>query len=67
MVVSPSTDIVSFFLLAVLVMVTLYPMMGTPSRVKGGLQEIKIVVELIATTSRLLTDSSKPACIQMKK
>ena len=34
--------------------------MGTPSRVKGGLQEIRTVVELMETTVRSLTDSSGP-------
>ena len=33
--------------------------MGTPSRVKGGLQEMRTVVELMGTTVRLLTDSGK--------
>ena len=35
--------------------------MGTPSRVKGGLQEMRTVVELMETTVRLLTDSNRPA------
>ena len=36
--------------------------MGTPSRVKGGLQEMRTVVELTGVTARLLTDSNRPAC-----
>ena len=34
--------------------------MGTPSRVKGGIQETRTVVELIEITVRLLTDSKYP-------
>ena len=33
--------------------------MGTPSRVKGGLQEMRTVVELMETTVRLLTGSGE--------
>ena len=36
--------------------------MGTPSRVKGGLQEMRTVVEVTGVTARLLTDSNRPAC-----
>ena len=35
--------------------------MGTPSRVKGGLQEMRTVVELTGVTVRLLTDSNRSA------
>ena len=35
--------------------------MGTPSRVKGGLQEMRTVVELMSVTLRLLTGSNGPA------
>ena len=38
--------------------------MGTPSRVKEGIQEMKIVMELM-TTVRLLTDSNTPAYMRM--
>ena len=34
--------------------------MGTPSRVKGGLQEIRTVEELTRVTVRSLTDSNRP-------
>ena len=37
-------------------------LMGTiPSRVKGGFQEMRTVVELTGVTARLLTDSNRPA------
>ena len=55
-----STDTVSFSPLVVLVMVTLYPRMGTPSRVKGGLQEMRTVVELMVVTVRLWTAPNRP-------
>ena len=42
--------------------------MGTPSRVKGGLQEMRMVVELMRVnviTVRLLTDSNKPIYVNI--
>ena len=41
-------------------MLTLYPRMGTPSRVKGGLQEMRTVVELMVVTVRLWTAPNRP-------
>ena len=38
--------------------------MGTPSRVKGGLQEMRTVVELMGTTVRSLTASNRPAHVE---
>ena len=61
MVVFSLSSIVSFSPLVVLVMMTVLFRMGTPSRVKGGLQEMKKEVELMGTTVRLLTDSNGPA------
>ena len=52
----PSTVDVTFSPLVLLLIVRLKPMMGTPSRVKGGIQEMRIVVELIVITDKLLTD-----------
>ena len=53
-------DTVSFSPLVVLVMVTLYPRMGTPSRVKGGLQEMRTVVELMVVTAKFWTAPNRP-------
>ena len=45
-----------------LAIVTLYPRMGTPSRVKGGLQEMRTVGESMVVTVRLWTAPNRPTC-----
>ena len=56
-----SSTNISTTTLKTLAMATLYPQMGTPSRVKGALQEMRTVVELMVVTVRLWTAPNRPS------